>query len=131
MQNRFRGSAGIRSILEKLFHTDGNLSLRLLSCLSFSFTDFLFKELIVLLSRNEKYTNTQTKIRQHQIFYFFKFYHKVFVIFLNYLFFTSWLTSAKKLNQNLSLDWNPEVELAVKQGETAGSMSASEGWKAS
>ena len=56
---------------------------------------------------------------------------KVFVIFLNYLFFTSWLTSAKKLNQNLSLDWNPEVELAVKQGETAGSMNASEGWKAS
>ena len=56
---------------------------------------------------------------------------KVFVIFLNYLFFTSWLTSAKKLNQNLSLDWHPEVELAVKQGETAGSMNASEGWKAS
>ena len=40
---------------------------------------------------------------------------KVFVIFLNYLFFTSWLTSAKKLNQNLSIDWNPEVELAEKQ----------------
>lgn len=56
---------------------------------------------------------------------------KVFVIFLNYLFFTNCLTLAKKLNQNLSLDWNPEVELAVKQGETAGSMNASEGWKAS
>ena len=60
---------------------------------------------------------------------------KAFVIFLNYLFFpfisTYCLTLAKKLNQNLSLDWNPEVELAVKQGETAGSMNASEGWKAS
>ena len=59
MQNRFRGSAGIRSILEKLFHTDGNLSLRLLSCLSFSFTDFLFKELTsTVLTDGEKDINT-------------------------------------------------------------------------
>lgn len=37
---------------------------------------------------------------------------KAFVIFLNYLFFTSWLTSAKKLNQNLSLDCPSKLSLS-------------------
>ena len=76
MQNRFRSSAGIRSILEKLFHTDENLSLRLLSCLSFSFTDFLFKELVsAVLTDGEKDINTSlTTLSSASVnfFYFFE-----------------------------------------------------------
>ena len=51
-------------------------------CFVFPFPSliFLFKEPIKLLSRNGKYINTQIKIRQHRIFYFFKIFHKDFVI---------------------------------------------------
>ena len=80
MQNRFRGSAGIRSILEKLFHTDGNFRLRLLSCLSFSFTDFLFKELVsAVLTDGEKDINTSLTSLSSAFVNFFLFFLRLFV----------------------------------------------------
>ena len=74
MQSRFHSSAGIRSILEKLFHTDGNFRLRLLSCLSFSFTDFLFKELVsAVLTDGEKDINTNLTSLSSALLIFFIF----------------------------------------------------------
>ena len=74
MQSRFHSSAGIRSILEKLFHTDGNFRLRLLSCLSFSFTDFLFKELVsAVLTDGEKDINTDLTSLSSALLIFFIF----------------------------------------------------------
>ena len=100
----FRGPAGISFLYSKNFSA-GRRVPSPPRCFVFPFPSliFLFKEPIKLLSRNEKYINTQRKIRQYRIFYFFKIYHKDFVIFYLFfsLIFSSQLPPAEKLNHSL------------------------------
>ncbi|WP_443741455.1 hypothetical protein, partial [Treponema berlinense] len=75
-------SAGIRFILEKLFHTNKNFRFCLLSCLSFSFTDFLFKELISTVSTDgEKDINTNLANLSSTLLIFFIFFETFYLPF--------------------------------------------------